>query len=122
MKVIKCLLISLGSLSLALGVIGVFLPVLPTTPFLLLTAACYIRGSTRLYHWLIYHKRLGKYICNFREQKGIPFKAKVFSIVTLWLGIGSSIFFFIPWPLAKIFLLIVAICVTIYLLSLKTTN
>ena len=72
----KTLYIVLGSISLALGILGIFLPLLPTTPFLLLTAALYFKGSPRLYNWLLNHRHFGPYIRNFRENKAIPLRAK----------------------------------------------
>lgn len=68
----KTLYIALGTLSLALGILGIFLPLLPTTPFLLLTAALYFKSSPRLYNWLLNQKHLGPYIRNFRENKSHP--------------------------------------------------
>ena len=76
----KYLLVFLGSLSLLMGVLGIFLPVLPTTPFLLLAAAMYMRSSQRLYDWLMSHKHLGAYIRNFREHKALPLRVKVVSV------------------------------------------
>lgn len=116
----KYFLISIGTIALILGIIGIVLPILPTTPFMLLAAACYVNASPKLYIWLIEHKYLGKYIKNYREYRGIPLRAKIISIIMLWLGIGSSIIFFISLTIIDIFLLIVAVCVTIHLLSLKT--
>lgn len=72
----KTVCIILGTVSLALGIIGIFLPLLPTTPFLLLTAALYFRGSPRLYQWLLNHKCLGPYIRSFRENKAIPLQCQ----------------------------------------------
>ena len=66
----KWTLILVGSLSIGLAFLGIFLPLLPTTPFLLLAAACYLRSSDRFYHWLIYHKWFGNYIRNYREGRG----------------------------------------------------
>ena len=80
----KTLCIILGSISLALGILGIFLPLLPTTPFLLLTAALYFKGSPRLYNWLLNHRHFGPYIRNFRENKAIPLRAKVISLVLMW--------------------------------------
>ncbi len=112
--------IFLGSLSLVLGVIGIFLPVLPTTPFLLLAAALYVRSSEKLYHWLIHQKYLGTYIRNFREHKAIPLHAKVLSVSMVWitliycaLSISQSI-----W-LSGGFLLLAA-AVTFHILSYHT--
>ena len=75
----------LGSFFLGLGIVGVFVPLLPTTPFLLLAAALYVRSSPRLYAWLLNQKHLGPYIRNFRENKSIPLHAKVIS-----LAVGTS--------------------------------
>ncbi|WP_373830933.1 YbaN family protein, partial [Bacteroides heparinolyticus] len=80
----KTAYIILGTISLVLGFIGIFLPLLPTTPFLLLTAALYFRGSPRLYQWLLNHKYLGTYIRNFRENKAIPLRAKIYSLLLMW--------------------------------------
>ena len=92
----KTVYIILGTLSLALGIIGIFLPLLPTTPFLLLTAALYFRGSPRLYQWLLNHKCLGPYIRNFRENKAIPLRAKIISLLLMWGTMVYCIFFLIP--------------------------
>ena len=83
----KVLYILFSTLSLALGIIGIFLPLLPTTPFLLLTAALYVRSSPRLYNRLLHHKYLGSYIRNFRENKAIPLRAKIISVSLIWITI-----------------------------------
>lgn len=80
----KYLYVFIGSLSLALGVLGIFLPVLPTTPFLLLSATLYLRSSQRLYGWLMSHRRLGPYIRNFQEHKAIPLRVKAVSVSMVW--------------------------------------
>lgn len=119
-KTMRLLYTILGILSLNLGVIGIFLPVLPTTPFLLLSAGLFFRGSDRLYNWLMNHKHLGPYIKNFRENKSIPLKAKIYSISLLWVSILISVIFFIPILFVKIFLLVIAVAVTIHILRYKT--
>ena len=86
------LLIILGAVSLGLGVAGMFLPVLPTTPFLLLTAWCWMKGSPRLHAWLMAHPKLGPYIRDFQEHKCISRRVKAVSVTTLWLTIALSIF------------------------------
>lgn len=118
-NIIKSILIAIGSLSLFLGVIGIFLPLLPTTPFLLLSAACYAKGSDKFYHWLIHHKYLGEYIKNYREKRGIPFKTKVIALILLWSSISYSIYI-VDKSFVRIILVITVISVTKHLLSLKT--
>lgn len=116
----KLLYILLGSLSLGLGVLGIFLPLLPTTPLLLLAAALYFRGSDRLYGWLMNHKRLGPYIRNFREHKAIPLRVKVISVTMVWVTILYSVVA-LSLPLyVKVFLLLLAAAISWHILSYKT--
>ena len=111
---------SVGTISVGLAFLGVLLPLLPTTPFLLLAAACYIRSSEKFYSWLIYHKWFGNYIRNYREGRGIPLTTKIIAIALIWLTISYSVFFIVPLLFVKISLLLIAIGVTIYLLRIKT--
>ena len=113
-------LIIVGSFFAGLGILGIFLPLLPTTPFLLLAAACYIRSSERLYNWLMNNKWIGRYIKNYLEGKGIPLKSKVLSISALWITIGYSVFFVVNIFPVRIILILIAIGVTIHLLSIRT--
>lgn len=115
----KLLIIS-GTLCVALGLMGMVLPVLPTTPFLLLAAICYARSSKRFYDWLLTNRWFGEYIRNYREGKGIPLKQKFFSILLLWLTIGYSAWFVVSSWWVKLILLGIAVAVTIHLTSLKT--
>ena len=108
------------TLSLALGILGIFLPLLPTTPFLLLTAALYFKSSPRLYNWLLSHKHLGPYIRNFRENKAIPLRAKIISISLMWITMLYCVFFIVPYIWVKVILLIIAAGVTYHILSFKT--
>ncbi|MBN2535396.1 MAG: YbaN family protein [Spirochaetales bacterium] len=116
----KVILLIAGNISLSLGVAGIFLPVLPTTPFLLLSAACFLRSSDKLYYWLTHHKMFGNYIRSYLKYKAISIKAKIISISLLWLVIGITIIFFITIIWVKVLLLLIAAGVTIYLLSIKT--
>ena len=110
----------LGLISLGLGVLGAFLPVLPTTPFLLLAAALFLRGNKNLHDWLMNHPKLGTYITNFTQHKAIPLRVKVVSVTTLWLTLLYCAFFVAEhWALRAMFLAI-AVCVTIHILSYKT--
>lgn len=108
-----------GSISLALGIIGIFVPVLPTTPFLLLASACYLRGSERMHRWLLSHGRLGKYIRDFEAGRGIPARAKFVAIAMLWISIAFAVEL-VGHPLGAVAMLLVAGAVTIYLLRLPT--
>ena len=84
-----------GTISLVLGIIGIFVPLL-LPPFLLLSAAFYFRGSPRLYRWLIQQKQLGPYIKNFREYRAIPLRAKIISLSLIWITLSYCIFQIAP--------------------------
>ena len=114
------ILVVTGSIFVGLGVIGIFIPLLPTTPFLLLAAVCYARGSERFYNWLIGNKWLGNYIRNYREGKGTPLRVKTASIFLLWLTIGYSVIFIIDILIIRIILLAIALGVTIHLIRIPT--
>jgi uncharacterized membrane protein YbaN (DUF454 family) len=107
-------------ISTAIGIIGIFLPILPTTPFLLLAAYCFARSSHKFYIWLNTNRLCGEYISNYRERKGIKLKHKILTILFLWLTIGYSVIFFVAIIWVKILLLIIAIAVSIHLIRLKT--
>lgn len=116
----KYILVFLGTLSLALGVVGIFLPVLPTTPFLLLAAALYMRSSDRLYNWLLTHPYLGEYIRNFREYKAIPMRVKVVSVSLVWITLlFCAVYVAKEWWMSLLFITI-AIGVSIHILHYKT--
>lgn len=119
---IKVLLIIAGSLSVFLGFLGIFLPLLPTTPFLLLALACYSRSSEKLKLKLLNNKILGKYIKNYSTGNGLPLHAKIITLVMLWLSIGYSIFFAVSSLFIRAILLVIAVSVTIHLIIIKTTS
>ncbi|MEM2129687.1 MAG: YbaN family protein [Candidatus Bathyarchaeia archaeon] len=116
----KALLIFVGSISLGLACIGIFLPVLPTTPFLLLSAACYCKSSQRLHKWLLNHKLFGKYIKNYMEGKGISLRTKLFAIALMWASICFAAFVAVPVLIIQVILFIIAIAVTVHILKLPT--
>ena len=120
--VIRLLVFSLGWISVVLGVAGIFLPVLPTTPFLLLAAACFLRTSPRFYHWLISHPRLGKYVIYYLDGKGIPLKAKVYTLILMWSTLLTTAFVLVPRVSVQIILPIVGLSVSLYLLRLPTLD
>lgn len=111
-------LIALGTICLAIGIIGIFTPILPTTPFLLLAAACYLRSSQRFHSWLMNNRIFGSYIRNYTEGRGIPIKVKLFTIALLWVTIGISI-----WATANVIvtavLLVVAVGVTLHIVFIR---
>ena len=119
-KFIKVLLVSIGTLFVGIGIIGIVVPILPTTPFLLVAAALYARSSQKFYNWLINNKYFGKNIKNYREGKGIPLKVKIFAISILWITIGCSAFFAVDILYVRIILFAVALAVTIYIIRIKT--
>ncbi|RYG74288.1 DUF454 domain-containing protein [Lentibacillus lipolyticus] len=116
----KVLLIIAGTVSLVIGILGIILPLVPTTPLLLLAAACYVRSSESLYTWLISNKYFGSYIQNYRNGHGIPLKAKVMGVSLLWIAMGYSILFVIPLLAVKFLLFGVAIYFTWFILKQKT--
>jgi uncharacterized protein len=118
-RLVRFLLLGVGWLSVALGVVGIFLPVLPTTPFLLLAAACFARSSPRFYQWLVGHPRLGPWIRGYLDGKGMPLKAKVYAIGLMWVGIGVSCWL-VPLVWVRGFMLICAVLVTVYILRQPT--
>jgi len=116
----RILLISTGTFFVGVGIAGIFIPILPTTPFLLIAAALYARSSQKFYNWLINNKIFGKYIKNYREGKGIPLKLKIYTIAFLWITIGCSAFFAVNILWVRITLTIVAIGVTVHIARIKT--
>jgi uncharacterized membrane protein YbaN (DUF454 family) len=118
-KPVKILLIATGTFLIGVSIVGIFIPVLPTTPFLLLSAALYARSSKRFYNWLINNRILGRYIKNYREGKGIPVKAKITAISILWITIGYSAIFAIEILWVRILLVIIAIGVTVHIVRIK---
>jgi len=109
-----------GTLSLVIGGVGIILPLLPTTPFLLLAAVCYARSSERWYRWLLYNRWFGSYIRNWHEGRGIPMKTKTLLILFLILTMGYSAAFVVPFFIGKVALIIVAVCVGVHILTLPT--
>jgi len=116
---IKWLLIIIGTFFVGLGILGIFLPLLPTTPFFLIAAACFARSSKRFYNWLLNNRWFGKYIKNYREGKGIPLKVKILSISLLWCTILFSTVFIVSILFVRIILILVAVGVTIHIVSIR---
>ncbi|UCE75537.1 MAG: YbaN family protein [Methanomassiliicoccales archaeon] len=119
-KLTRALWTAAGTVFLCLGIIGIVLPLLPTTPFLLLAAACYLRGSKKMHDWLLNQKWFGKYIRNYQEGRGIPLKVKILAISFLWITITFSALFVIDFLWGKILLFIIAVAVSIHIIRIKT--
>jgi len=98
----------------ALGVIGIFLPIMPTTVFLLMAAACYARSSERFYQRLLNQRYLGSYIRNHREGRGMKRRDKTVTLVLLWIGIGATILFSVEALWGRLVLLGIATAVTVH--------
>lgn len=118
--ILRLLLLAVGWLSVVLGTIGIFLPVLPTTPFLLLAAACFIRTTPKFYDWLVQHPKLAKYLIYYLEGQGIPLKGKVYTLITLWTTILISAFILLDSQIVRIILPIIALLVSIYIMRQPT--
>lgn len=113
MTPLKLLYVILGSLSLIVGVTGVFVPGLPTTPFLLITAWLFLKGSGSLHKMLLKNRLIGSYINEYHSRKGMTVKQKVSSIGVMWFMIIFSVLFFISSPVTKIIVLAVGITGTV---------
>jgi uncharacterized membrane protein YbaN (DUF454 family) len=119
-RIIRALLLAAGTISLALGAIGVVVPLLPTTPFLLLATACYLRSSDRMHSWLINNKWFGSYIKNYQEGKGIPLKTKILAVSFLWITIIISAFVIMNILWVQVILLAIATGVSVHIIRLPT--
>jgi uncharacterized membrane protein YbaN (DUF454 family) len=113
----RAALLICGTLSLALGVIGIFVPLLPTTCFLLVAAWCYARSSQRLYDRLMRARWIGNYLRRYRDERAIPIHVKVASLVMMWITIGYSVAVF-PNIAVRVALLVTAVAVTWHLYRL----
>ena len=108
-----------GHVLVVIGVLGIVLPVLPGTPFLLMASACYLRGSIRLHTWLHTHRFLGPYLRAFQEGRGLPARVKVIAIATMWIGMSVTMAMF-PHPFLIVAFIAIGTGVTIYLLRMPT--
>lgn len=118
----KILLIIAGTFFVGIGIIGIFIPILPTTPFILIAAALYARSSQKFYKWIINNKVFGRYIKNYREGKGIPLIIKISTIALLWITIGCSALFAVEILFIRIIMILIALGVTVHIACIKTFN
>lgn len=119
--IVRWTLVSAGTVLVGIGILGIFLPLLPTTVFFLMAAWCYAHSSPSLYHWLHHNRLFGKYIKDYREGRGITVRSKVMSIVVLWVGILYS-----AWSVEGLALRLVlgavAVGVTVHLVVIPTNR
>lgn len=116
----KIILAFLGLLSLGLGILGIFLPVLPTTPLLLLAAALFLRSSQPLYDWLMNHPKLGPYITNFMKYKAIPLRVKIISVSLVWITLLYCAIAVAEHWAFRAFFIVLAVAISAHILSFKT--
>ncbi len=114
------LLTGVGILAVGAGIVGIFVPLVPTTPFLLLAGWCFCRSSPRLHRWLLAHPWFGDYLKQYQEQRAIPRRAKILGLLMLWLSMGYLIGFVIQPLWLRGLLAGIALAVSVHLLRLKT--
>jgi uncharacterized membrane protein YbaN (DUF454 family) len=121
-KLKRRLFVIAGSIALGIGVFGIIMPVLPTTPFLLLAAICYMRGSKRLYNALLCNRFVGNYVRNYLEGRGMSLKMKIWTLSLLWIAIVCTAALATDSLVIRIILVAVLIGVTIHILKVKTSK
>ena len=114
--------IIVGTISIGIGIIGIIVPVLPTTPFLLLAAICYMRGSQRLYNALLCNRFIGSYVRNYLEGRGMSLKMKIWTLSLLWAAIICTAVLATDSLIIRIILAVVLIGVTIHIFLIRTAK
>jgi uncharacterized membrane protein YbaN (DUF454 family) len=119
MSIKRLLFVVLGTLFLGVGIVGIFVPILPTTPFLLLATSFYARGSDKFHKWLLNNRILGSYIRHYIDGKGMPLRVKLFTIAFLWIAICSTVAFAVDDLAVRIILVLVSIGVSVHIALIK---
>ena len=119
-RFVRILLLMAGWFFVSLAIAGAVLPLVPTTPFLLIAAACLYRSSSRFYQWLMNNKLFGKYIRDYKEKKGVPLNVKLVALIFLWASILVSAFILAPILWLQILLITIAVAVTVHIALIKT--
>ena len=114
--------LALGTLALVLGVIGIFLPLLPTTPFVLLAAACYARGSRRFHEWLLAQRTFGPIVHEWERHRSIPYRTKVTAVVLMSLTLGTSIVFFVKPMWLKVALAVMGVGLAVWMYRMPSRD
>ncbi len=116
---LRITLIIIGTISTGIGIVGIVLPILPTTPFFLLAAACYLRSSKRFYHWLLNNRFFGIYVKTYVEGKGMPLKLKILAIALIWIAIGVLVGFVVEELVIRVILVLIHIGVTLHIILIR---
>lgn len=119
-EILRWILIGCGWFCIVCGVVGIFLPLVPTVPFLLLAAACFARSSEYFHTWLVEHNQLGPLFRDYLNSGGIPLKAKVMAICMVWVSLSASAFLFVQVVWVRALLMFIAVGISLYLLGLPT--
>ena len=120
--ILRIFLLIIAFLSLALGIIGVILPILPTTPFILLSAAIFARTSKKFHDKLYANKLFGKLLRDYKKRKGLALKYKIYILTMLWLTISATAIFAVDILFLRIMLFAIALAVTVHISRFKTLN
>jgi uncharacterized membrane protein YbaN (DUF454 family) len=115
----KFLLNLIGCIAVVLALLGLFLPLLPATPFLLLASACFMRGSERMHRWLRHNRIFGEYLRNIEDRKGLPLRAKLIALALMWPSLCYSMYMLRDAALSGI-LILTGVAVTVFILRMKT--
>jgi uncharacterized membrane protein YbaN (DUF454 family) len=118
-KLKRLLFVIFGTLFLGIGIVGIFIPVLPTTPLLLLAASFYARGSKKFYDWLLNNRIIGPYLRHYIDGRGMPLKIKLFTIGLLWTAISLTVIFAVEGFWVRSILVLVAVAVSIHIALIK---
>lgn len=118
--VLRAVLLVVGTLLLGLGIVGIYVPGLPATPFLLLAAACYLRSSERLFHWLVSRPRMGPQLRLFLQKKAVPRRVKAVSLVLAWAVLGGLALFVVQSAFMKLLFISLALIKTVVMLVIPT--
>jgi uncharacterized membrane protein YbaN (DUF454 family) len=120
--VVRAALIAAGTVFLVLGIVGIFLPLLPTTPFVLLAAACYARGSRRFYDWLLASRTFGPMILEWRQHGSIPYRTKITAIVLMSVTLAVSIVFFVESTVLQLALATMGVALAIWMYRIPSRD
>jgi len=119
---LRRILFTCGWFFTVLAFLGAILPLVPTTPFLLVAAACFYRSSGKFYHWIMYNKMFGHYLRDYKSGKGIPLRVKIMALAFTWISTLVSVLFFIPFLWLKILVIALSAAVTVHLALVRTRH